>query len=113
MPNPFYKNITATGDTVWCTDWRISPFNASIAVVVPAGSTCTYEVDFTLDTINPTSSDQPAVTWITSAQFPAGSTTTILSNVNQPVTGIRLHVTAINTAGGPILFKILQPDSIN
>jgi hypothetical protein len=48
----------------------------------------------------------PAVTWLATAGFPAGSTTTLLGAFTAPLAQLRLNVASIS--GGPVYFKCLQ-----
>ena len=111
MPNPFYATVNTTGtSTVWLPDYRAAPFNVSVQVYVPVGTTVSYEVDFTLDDPNIPYQSLPPQEWTALAQFPAGSSTTITAAITNPVAGLRLNVASIS--GGPVYFKIIQGDFI-
>jgi hypothetical protein len=107
MPNPFYATVTAPGaTTIWQADYSVAPFNANVQVFVPAGTTVSYEVDFSLDDVNLSYQNLPPQEWMALATFPAGSTISITSAVQAPVAALRLNVASIS--GGPVYFKILQ-----
>ena len=112
MPNTFYATVSTAGtSTVWIADHRINPFNANVQVYVPGGTTVSYEVDFTLDSLNPPPDIiAPPVEWTPLVTFPAGSTSTTTALVNASVYALRLNVASIS--GGPVYFKVMQPDFI-
>lgn len=90
-----YRTITYT-DTGTKTslnlDPAIVPFNASIAVSL--ATTGTYKLQFSLDDFD--TSDANAI-WFDSVNFPAGSTTSILSNLNFPISRFRIVIAANGT----------------
>jgi hypothetical protein len=106
MPAPFYATITTAGNTIWLPDYNLAPFSANVLVVVPVGTTASYEVDYSLDDPNYPIKGLPAVTWLATAGFPAGSTTTLLGAFTAPLAQLRLNVASIS--GGPVYFKCLQ-----
>jgi hypothetical protein len=111
MPNPFYATVTAPGTTICMPDYRQATFNVNVQVVVPVGTTVSYEVDFSLDDPNLNlSSGLPPQEWIALTGFPPGSTTTLNSAVQSPVAALRLNVASIS--GGPVYFKVLQGDFV-
>lgn len=111
MPNPFYATVTAAGTTICMPDYRQAMFNINVQVFVPAGTTVSYEVDFSLDDPNLNySTTLPPQEWLALAAFPAGSTATITSAVQSPVAALRLNVASIT--GGPVYFKVLQGDFV-
>lgn len=107
MANPFRQTITSTGEAdPWYANYRSGPFNTSIAVVVPAGTTANYSVEYTFDELF--DNDPSACDWLVDPQFPLGTTASAVGNYIVPVGGVRVNVASIS--GGPIRVTILQGD---
>lgn len=70
-------------------DASIAPFNASIAVTL--ASTGSYKLQYSLDPYDVADS---AALWFDSANFPAGSAASIISNINFPVSRYRIVIAA-------------------
>ena len=81
-------------------DPSISPFNAS--VVCNLSSTGTYKLQYSLSGSDV--SDAAAI-WVDSANIPAGTTATAVSNFMFPVSRCRLIIAA---NGGTITLQVLQ-----
>jgi hypothetical protein len=95
--------ISATGaGTPIGLDWMQSPFNVSIQVVVLAGTTANFGVQYTMDDPN----GGGTVTWTYDANIVSGTTTTAVGNYNFPVQAVRINVASIS--GGNIIFNVLQ-----
>lgn len=81
-------------------DPSIAPFNASVAVTL--ATTGTYKIQFSLD---PMTIADAAALWFDSANFPASSATSILSNINFPVSRLRIVIAA---NGSGIVLQVSQ-----
>lgn len=95
--------VTDTGaQTPIAMDWRIAPFTARTALIVPGGTTASLTVEYTLDDVNNT-----AITpvWIADATY---GTVTATEEVlyAAPIQWIRVVVGSIS--GGPAYFQVLQ-----
>jgi len=104
MPNPFVQTSTTTGAKTPClVDNQQSPFNLSVGVILNAGATATYGVEFTMDDVN-----NPAITpvWLPDANLPAGQAANGVTNYMFPVMGIRVNIAAVTGAG--LRFIVLQ-----
>jgi hypothetical protein len=80
----------------------------TIAVVVPEGSSAEYSVEFTLDDVNGADvSGVPVipVVWITTEEFPEGTTGTKYAVSYQPVQSVRINIESLV---GDLQFKVLQ-----
>lgn len=98
---PYSRTITATGaQPAFAPDIMQSPFNLSAGVVLLAGATATYGIEFTLDDVN-----DPSAVWFPDANLAPGQTANGVTNYMFPVRGIRVNVTALT---GTIRFTILQ-----
>ena len=106
MANATYLTVSATGNFPVVLDPAIVPFQVSVAVVLGSGASATFEVDYTLDPLNPGPSDPQSPTWFTTAGIPAGSTGNSQAQITTPVTALRLNVSALS--GGVLYFKVLQ-----
>lgn len=98
----FYRTISYTDTGTKASlnaDPFIVPFNASLAVTL--ASTGTYKIQFSLD---PMDVADASALWFDSANFPAGSTTSILSNINFPIARYRI-VIAANGTGITVQFR--------
>ncbi|MCV9940911.1 hypothetical protein OIU35_31560 [Boseaceae bacterium BT-24-1] len=104
-----HATITATGNYVFNMDRSIAPFAVSIWVMVPVGTTVSYEINITPDDVDTTPTAD--VDWFDDPQFPTGTTASAIGNYQFPVAAVRLSVASIS--GGPIRLHILQGFSIN
>lgn len=115
MARPISQTISATGTTgPVMLDWMIAPFDCTVTVIVPAGVTATYTLQYTQDDLNgvPPAPAFTATTanWVNDPNMNAATATSQVS-LNTPYIFIRLNVTAL--AGGSILLRIVQGLSIN
>lgn len=117
MANPIYRTISATGNYVFELDWFINPFNAGWQVYVPSGTTVSYQVDTTLDPVNPTVGTGYGVVvaanpvWTATTAAPSGTSATASGAQTSPVRAMRVAVASIS--GGSIQFKLVQPMAID
>lgn len=115
MANPVSLTITTAGTYVFGLDYFINPFNVGWEVYVPGGTTVSYGVDTTFDSINPTIGTGYGVvvaanpTW--DVLQATSTSTTKNGNLQTPVQAMRVVVASIS--GGSITFKAVQPFSIN
>jgi nicotinamidase-related amidase len=104
MPNPYSVTFTTTGaKTPNLPDFSQSPFNLSVGVILLAGATATYGVEFTMDDVN-----DATITpvWLPDANLPAGQAASGVTNYMFPVRGIRVNIAAVTGAG--LRFVVLQ-----
>ena len=88
-------------------DWRIAPFIANTALIVPAGVTVSATVEYTFDDVN-----DPNVVpeWITDATY--GTVAATKERVyTAPYQFVRVNVASI--ADGSVYFEYLQGTNIN
>ncbi|HQU24989.1 MAG TPA: hypothetical protein PKX13_11990 [Acidiphilium sp.] len=117
MAQPIYKTISAAGTYVFNLDDWINPFNVEIEFEVGAGATASATLSTTLDPINPTIgfgygvSVPPNPTWTALASPTQPMTATTRINLTTPVRALQLVVGSLS--GGDVVFKIIQPMSIN
>lgn len=109
MGNPISQTIVATGFSApFAFDWMMSPFDTTVTVIIPAGSTATYTLQYTQDNLNavPPSTTFTVATanWVNDPNMNAATTTTQVS-LNTPYMFGRLNVTAIT---GSILLRVVQ-----
>jgi len=113
VANPIKQGIAAAGTYYFAFDYFANPFNVAWEVDVPAGVTVSYELDYTVDAINPTIGVGYGVSvaaspeWIAFSTTPAGTTTQQQGDQTSPIQAMRLVVASIS--GGSIAFKALQP----
>lgn len=72
------------------TDWRENDFRLSLAVVLSAGATLTYTVEYTLDNIQDAT---VTPTWFATTDLD-GLTASASSNIAFPVRAVRLNITS-------------------
>ena len=102
------QTISTTGtQTPISMDWRIAPFIANTALIVPAGVTVSATVEYTFDDVN-----DPSVVpvWIADATY--GTVSATKERVyTAPYQFVRVNVASIS--GGDVYFEYLQGTNIN
>lgn len=92
-------------------DPSIAPMNASIAVLVGAGATADFGLQYTFDNFDDPLKTDAEATWFDSTDIPAGTTTNKSSAITAPITRYRLVITALT--GGNLVMTALQGMSKN
>lgn len=112
MGNPISQTIPAgaTGFTApWAFDWIASPFDVTVTVIVPSGTTAAYSLQYTQDNLNavpPSAVFTIAnANWVNDPTMNAEAATAQVS-LNTPYLFGRLNITALS--GGPLLIRIVQ-----
>ncbi len=98
-----YLLITGVGTFGYVPDWQQSPFNLSYVIEVPAGTTISYTVLFTVDDLT-----DPTWTpiWLPDITHAGALTATAAGKYNWPIRGLQLAVASIS--GGNARFAVLQ-----
>ena len=108
MPN--YLNFTTSGTSAAIlTDWAVVPFNVSWAFQIQA-STCTFQVQFTLDNLNAKTdglTTSTTVTWFADVNSGTTATASMAGNYAFPVTALRVQISTVG-AGFLGQFAVLQ-----
>lgn len=103
---PIRKTLSsATSTTPVPMDLYRDPFNVSLAVSLPAGTSLTYTVEYTVDDVFSNTFDPATATWV-SVTGMAAQTTGTQGNIAFPVTAIRLRVSAFTS--GSATLTIIQ-----
>lgn len=92
-------------------DPSIAPFNASAAVIVGAGATASFKLQFTVDNFDGPLMTDSAANWFDSTDIPAGTAASTTAAFITPVTRIRLVIAALS--GGSLTLNTLQGLSTN
>lgn len=121
MGMPISQTITSTsvdggGNTApFSLDWMIAPSNVTISVILVAGTTATYTLQFTQDDLNavPPSATFTIATanWENDPDLNTLSTSGI-KQLTTPYRFGRLNITGL-TSGETILLRVVQGFSIN
>jgi hypothetical protein len=106
MAQPIYRTITATGTTIIPVDGQQSPFNLAYAVEVPAETTISFTVQFTLDDVNDASW---TAVWIADPTDGGAQTATAAGSYTTPIRA--LQVTVASISGGNARLTIVQGSS--
>ena len=96
---------SATTSQVVPLDQYISPENVSVAVVLSAGASLTYKVQYTFDDVFAANFSPSTAAWFDHATL-VGKTASADGNFAFPVTGIRLNVTPYTS--GTATMNVLQ-----
>ncbi len=77
-------------------------FSCRVGVYIPAGSTATYDVEFSMDNVN-----DPTITprWFPDGLLPAGSTTSGTTTYFAPIQFVRVNIASLS---GQLEMKVLQ-----
>lgn len=106
MGNPIKQVITTTGpSTPIGMNYRANPFNATVQVVLTAG-TCSYGLEYTLDDIGTTPPGSVRWSGETAGNLPAGTTASGTARYTTPVCALRLNVASLS--GGNLEIRVLQ-----
>jgi hypothetical protein len=81
-------------------DWTMSPFDLRVSVFIPAGSTATYGLEWTPDTL-----DTSPIRWFPDATLPAGTTMSGTSVYSAPIAFVRINISSLS---GTIEMKTIQ-----
>lgn len=111
--NPSYATITTPGTYYFLPDYRQQTFELNVQVIVPGGVTASYGMNYTLTDPNWKPGNgyiTPAVVWLPSLAFPAGSTASLNTPLTAPVAGLQLVVASVS--GGAIYWNCLQGDFV-
>lgn len=94
-------------------DPSIAPFDASLAVILGAGASASYELQYTLDNFDsPLMTDAKANWLLASGITSTTTTTTIGGSLSAPVTRVRVNF-SVAVAGGTVTFDAVQGLSTN
>lgn len=113
---PYQQSITYAAGTTGNQpsinlDHTISPFNASVIGIVGAGATTSYKLQVAYDNFDGPSMTDAAATWFDSTDIPAGTATSKVSVINNPVTRIRFVIASLS--GGTLTMTAVQGLSKN
>jgi hypothetical protein len=81
-------------------DWTQNPFSLRVAVVIPAGSTATYSIEWTADSL-----DTTPIRWFPDATLPAGQTSSGTTSFSSPIQFLRVNIAALS---GILEMKVIQ-----
>jgi len=84
------------------TDIYISPFSTGIAVVLSAGASITYTVEYTYDDVFSSSFDPATATWFTVSGFSPTKSASADGQITFPVMAVRLKVTAYGSGSATL-----------
>lgn len=100
-----YTNVitTTTATAVWVPNYNITPFNVNVTVI--PGTSCTYSVQYTMDSVFASTYNPSSGNWINHPDGTAQTGTVTVQFVS-PVMGIRVNQTAYGS--GTTNYYILQ-----
>lgn len=94
-------------------DHAIAPFNASLAVILGAGASASYTVQYTLDNFDSPSMTDAQANWLLASGITSTTTTTTIGgSLTAPVTRVRVNF-SVPVAGGSVTFETVQGLSTN
>lgn len=97
------ENVVLGGQTLVSMDHMKIPFQASLNIDIVSG-TANYAVEYTTDDIYGTV-DPATFRWLPLPDFPSGSTSSTIKNLNTAVTAIRMNLQSLT---GEMRFTVIQ-----
>jgi hypothetical protein len=99
-----YLNGASGGQASFNLDPMVTPFNASVAIVLLSGASATYGIQYALD--DPITVSDANAHWLNSSQLPAGQTASAAMSFYGPVYRVRVNIASLS--GGNLLMQVLQ-----
>lgn len=100
---PIRQTVSAEGvSTPIPLDIYIAPFQVSTAVLLSAGASLTYKLQYTFDDVFAADFNPSTATWFDSADLTA-ETASASAVLNFPVTAVRLNVTPFTSGDATIV----------